>query len=278
MNRKPGLAVLLSLIVPGLGHIYLGQLAPGLALVVAHVALGSMVTVVVVAGLSTVSTICAAALPSLTLSVTASVWAYRSAVTQPPSGLQREFQRPSIYVLVGLLAVPNAASWAFAIRERVAEMFVVPSSSMLPSVLPGSRILVNKLVYRSGPVRRGDLVVFVNPNARHARYIKRVVALPGDVVEMQNDELIVNGRRLDYVDSARNNSDQIRIEHGDASPYPILISTPDSSTRSQSSFALQTVPNGHCFVLGDNRHHSDDSRVHGPLPLSDIVGRVQWIF
>jgi signal peptidase I len=147
---------------------------------------------------------------------------------------------------------------------------------MLPNIEPGSRVVVDKLYYRSAALRRGDLVVFTNPNVRHAKYIKRVVALPGDVVEMQNDELIVNGQRLDHGNAPRAGTE--RVEGNAEAQYRIRLGPVDSPKSGITSFEAQRIPNGQCFVLGDNRHQSDDSRVHGPVPLMDVVGRVARVF
>jgi signal peptidase I len=150
---------------------------------------------------------------------------------------------------------------------------------MLPGIAPGARILVNKLAYRKGPIGRGDRVVFINPNARYARYVKRVVALPGDVIEMQNNDLIINGQRLNYEDvNSASGSGKERIESAGTVRYPILVSSVDVNPHATRNFPAQKVPNGHCFVLCDNRQHSEDSRVHGPVPLTDVVGRVEKVF
>lgn len=271
---RPLVAALLSLVVPGLGHIYLDRLVTGLGLVVAHVSLGSLATIAVVAGLSSVTGVVLAALPWCVLWVTAAVWAYRAGRAAASDPLPRRHHPTYLFALLALLALPNAAGWTLGIRANIAEVFRIPSRSMLPTIAPGARVLVDKLVYRHAPIRRGDLVVFTNPNARHTRYIKRVVALPGDIVELQNDELVVNGQHLDYLDAGAN--ERVEIQ-GDAR-YRIRLGSTDGAKPAAAAFEPRKVPNGYCFVLGDNRHLSEDSRAYGPVPLTDVVGRVRWAF
>jgi len=277
--RSPAAAALLSLVVPGLGHVYLDRMVTGLALAVAHVSLGSLATLAVVAGLPSLGSVALVATPWCVLWLTASGWAYRTARALSNDPLPRRTHPTYLYLLIGLLALPNAFGWTLAIRANIAEIFLVPSRSMLPNIQPGSRVLVNKLVYRRSGLTRGDLVVFTNPNARQSRYIKRVIALPGDLVEMRDDELIINGRRLDYLDGSLSGTQgKELIEGNDGARYRILLGSPDPQRAIPTTFASQRVPNGNCFVLGDNRHQSEDSRLHGPVPLVDVVGRVERVF
>lgn len=277
--RKPSVAVLLSLVVPGLGHIYLGRIVVALGLLVGHVVFGALAVMVVVVGPSSLGAVPAASAPWVMLWMVASIDAYRSARTLSGTVELREYQRVTIYMLVGLLALPNAVGWALAIRAQVVELFVIPSGSMLPGIIPGSRVLVNKVVYRHSALSRGDRVVFVNPNARHLKHIKRVVALPGDVVSMTNDELSVNGHRFEYADIKPTlDRGVVRIENNGETSYPIQLGPVDPSHLAASSWGPERVPNGYCFALGDNRHRSDDSRVYGPVMLADVVGRVERVF
>lgn len=277
-KREPLVAILLSLIVPGLGHLYLGRLVESLGLLVGHVALGSLGTLVAVAGASSISTVLLAALPWCVLWLASAIWSGVAAKRTPPLPFPSEYQRPGLYAFVGLLALPHALAWTMAVREHVAELFRVPSSSMLPGIPPGSRVLVNKLAYRNHPIERGDRVVFTNPNARHERYIKRVVALPGDLVEMKDDELWINGRKLEYADVADRGEGTHRIENPGRRAYDVVLLPRKDATLSPSVLPPIQVPNGNCFVLGDNRHRSQDSRDHGPVPLTDVLGRVERVF
>ena len=186
-------------------------------------------------------------------------------------------------------------------RGFIFEPFRVPSNSMMPTLLTGDFILVNKFDYGlrlpllnskiidfSKP-ERGDVIVFRYPNYEHSTgysgvdFIKRVVALPGDTISYEKDQLTVNGETVDYrkigayqgVDSGKAMSGyrHVRelIDHAD---HDILLH-PLGHSRELSK---TTVPEGHYFVMGDNRSHSSDSRFWGYVPEDYILGRAIGIW
>jgi len=129
----------------------------------------------------------------------------------------------------------------------------VEGTSMVPLLSDQERIFVNKFVYRFEPIQRGDVVVFWYPLDRSKSFIKRVVALPGEEVEMRDGKLYVNGRLL---------SEQFV-------PKEYL----DSST-----FGPYTIPPDEYFVMGDHRSSSNDSRVFGPVPREAIYGKAVFAY
>jgi signal peptidase I len=135
-----------------------------------------------------------------------------------------------------------------AARLWVAEPFSIPSASMEPTLRRGDQILVDKLAYRRGAPRRGDLALFTIAGAQTVM-LKRIVALAGDRVAIEDGVLAINGRleRERYVD------------------YPQVDSV---------YFGPVIVPDGHIFVLGDNRADSRDSRDFGAVPERRLIGRV----
>jgi signal peptidase I len=134
---------------------------------------------------------------------------------------------------------------------------------MEPTLMVGDRLLVNKLSYKTHDVHRGDILVFETPpnvDITEKDLIKRVVALPGETVELREGIIYINDRQL-------------------TEPYTAPGSTTTSlgwvqgCANPQSEVNRCTVPAGHIFVMGDNRNHSRDSRVFGPISEDLIVGR-----
>ncbi|GAB6933511.1 signal peptidase I [Calditerricola satsumensis] len=157
-------------------------------------------------------------------------------------------------------ALAIALAVALGIRWFLFAPFVVDGSSMLPNLHDRDRLIVNKLAYRIGEPKRGDVVVVYIPS-EDRDFIKRVIAVGGETVEMKNDVLYINGKPVEepYLKRAKEEA------HARGELYTL-------------DFGPVTVPEGHVFVLGDNRGNSKDSRLLGPLPLEHVVGRADVIF
>jgi len=159
---------------------------------------------------------------------------------------------------------------AVVIKSFLFQAFYIPSASMEPTLMTGDRILVNKLSYDLHDVNRGDIVVFAAaPNqewndAGIDDLVKRVIALPGETItECGNSRICIDGRILDE-----------KYLPEDVLPsVPWFDSTPPGCEPDSPANGC-TVPAGHYFVMGDNRDDSLDSRRHGPIKGSSIVGRV----
>jgi len=145
-----------------------------------------------------------------------------------------------------ILLVSFALVFGF-VRPFVMEAFWIPSGSMIHTLEIGDRVLVNKFIYRFTEPKRGDIIVFESVDNPDEDLIKRVVALPGDTIAVRRGHVILNGERQ-------------------KEPY-LNKKLPD-----RSFYAKTTVPEGHVFVMGDNRGNSADSRVFGPLPRKNIEG------
>jgi signal peptidase I len=131
----------------------------------------------------------------------------------------------------------------------------VEGTSMMPALTDQERIFINKFTYRfgSGNIERGDLVVFWFPLDRSKSYIKRVIALPGDTVRIENGTVYVNGTQLDE-------------------PYV------PNEYRDRQSLDLRTVPPDSYFVLGDHRSSSNDSRAWGTVERKYIYGKAVFVY
>lgn len=180
------------------------------------------------------------------------------------------------------------------LRSFLIEPFRIPSGSMMPTLLIGDFILVNK--YRYGlrlPVvntrimdidtpRRGDIVVFRYPLDTSVPFIKRVVGLPGDRIAYRSKALYVNGRPVEQEAAgqyfgvgagASQTGDAVRVEHLAGARHRILIN-PDAP----SVAVEEIVPEGHYFVMGDNRDNSRDSRYWGFVPDRNLIGKAFMIW
>jgi signal peptidase I len=174
-----------------------------------------------------------------------------SGVVRTPRSRGFRFVRDVVIVVVLALVA------SFLIRSYVVRSFFIPSASMQNTLLVGDRVIVYELVPGVMPLQRGDVVVFQDPGGwltatEGNDLIKRVIGLPGDHVSCCDaaGHLTVNGHAVDE-------------------PYAVVQ---PGQTAVSGPFDV-TVPAGHIWVMGDNRYNSADSRVHGPVPESDIVGR-----
>jgi len=146
-----------------------------------------------------------------------------------------------------------ALCFAFVIIVFLYQPVKVEGTSMAPMISDQERIFINKLVYRFEPIERGDVVVFWYPLDRSKSFIKRVVALPGETVEIRRGRVSVNGRLL--------SEGYVLPEYLDASDY-----------------GPAKIPPDEYFVMGDHRDSSNDSRVFGPVPDQYIYGKAVFAY
>ena len=180
----------------------------------------------------------------------------------------------------GLLAVAVVSLVViFAFRAFLFEPFRIPSVAMLPTLKVGDEIFVSKLAFRGAPVQRGDVVVFRLPG-KDVLYVKRVIGLPGDVVvyDPTSKSLTINGSAV--------GTEPLGASAEDG---PLLLARETIGDRSHSVAVRQgllgfggtyRVPDGHYFVLGDNRDNSRDSRFSefGFIPAEGIAGKVMFVW
>lgn len=236
------------------------------------------------------------------IAVTAIAWAIRNA-----SGT-RASKMAQVALLSGLFPYVVAV---FLLRAFVAEPFAIPSGSMMPTLQEGDFIAVNKHAYglrmplsgrkiiETRQPERGDIVVFRSPANPKMDYIKRVVGVPGDLVIYLDKRLVINGQPLKYAESPvfggfserwtaryglteslNGREHSILLEPDTPAYVPKHVQAfPGSANCSYraAGFACR-VPEGHFFVLGDNRDASHDSRYWGFVPVENLVGKASLIW
>jgi signal peptidase I len=125
---------------------------------------------------------------------------------------------------------------------------------MIPTIEINDRVLAEKITYRSRAPRYGEIVVFTDPTGQHPQLIKRVIAVGGQTVDIKDNAVVVDGKRLDE-------------------PYTHGLPTEPGTVQ-----LPVTVPPGYVWLMGDNRPNSGDSRFLGPQPISAIKGRAFWTY
>jgi signal peptidase I len=184
-----------------------------------------------------------------------------------------------------------AVAIALLLRAFVIEAFQIPSGSMIPTLEIGDHIFVSKFAYGVGipftnkkilalrEPHRGDVIVFKYPLGPETDYIKRVVGLPGDRVEIRRNEVFINGKPMPRElqssgvcadsEGSGDRPCELWLEHLDGHPHK----TRHEPERLPTEFGPKDIPAGHVFVMGDNRDNSNDSRVWGNVPYELIKGK-----
>lgn len=167
-------------------------------------------------------------------------------------------------ILGWVKAVGAALILALLIHNFVAIPIVVKGVSMMPTLQGGDRLIANKIGYTINGVERLDIIVFHATGEQD--YIKRVVGLPGDHIEYKDDQLYINGEEYEeeYLDEYKN-----QLIDDNPFTYDFELETLTGSV---------VVPEGHYFVLGDNRRDSKDSRTIGFVSVEDVIGKASVIY
>jgi signal peptidase I len=170
----------------------------------------------------------------------------------------RRYQRWWVYVAI-IIACGAVSEVVSRMNVRYwSEAFILTGGSMRNTLLAGDRFIVDKLPLLWRSPRRGEIVAYRSPGNRDEIFSHRIVALPGDEIEIRDEQVILNDQPL---------TEEYAIFEGKLAPYEAL-----------SNLAPQSVPPGHVFILGDNRRAAKDSRFEGFVPLDDVVGVARTIF
>ncbi len=204
----------------------------------------------------------------------------RLPASQKEMPLQLDFAKSLFPILLLILVV----------RSFVAEPFRIPSGSMIPTLEIGDFIIVKKYAYGlrlpiiqtkiidTGRPKRGDVVVFRYPPRPKINYIKRVIGLPGDTIKWSADKkLIINGKVVSYTLDGKHKTNE-----GTADKFRETL--PNDNAHGLILFNNVTtagdwiVPEGHYFMMGDNRDKSSDSRSWGFVPEDNLIGKASWVW
>lgn len=184
-----------------------------------------------------------------------------SSTTSGPDDLESgEEKQTSLgrWLLETLVLVVLAVALAYGIRTVLVEPFIVPTGSMIPTIQIDNRVLAEKITYRFvHPPRYGEIVVFPDPKGEHPHLIKRVIATGGQVVDLRQDKVFVDGKEL-------------------FEPY-----THGQPSRELPGMSIRfpfRVPEGSVWVMGDNRTNSADSRAFGAVPVESVQGHGIWTY
>jgi signal peptidase I len=165
----------------------------------------------------------------------------------------RKKKRSALGIVIEVLVIIVAAFViAMLVQAFLVKPFTIHQVSMLPTLEEGDRILINRLTYHFREPRAGDIIVFQSPLNSHEDLVKRIVAVAGDRVSIEQGVLYVNGEPVEE---------------------PYLLERPFAG-----AFPETEVPPGHVFVLGDNRNNSGDSRLFGPVDEKAIIGTAFLIY
>ena len=245
-KRRPFLAFLLSIVTPGLGQIYNGQFKKGLFYLVGFYLVYIVFSFLLLTFYGMI----------FYLMVTAGFFffividALRGAIKVKAIEL-KSYNKWYIYLIIFLLsnvAVLPLLQWT--IRNNIARAYKIPSSGMVPALLVGDHLIADMRGYKSKQPRRGDLIIFEFPKDPSKDFIKRVIGMEGEKVEVVKNKIYINDKLLDdpwgYF----------------AKDYPAL-----------DTFGPVFVPKDSLFVLGDNRNNSQDSRYGGFVNVKKVRGR-----
>lgn len=265
-TRKPGVALILSLLFPGLGQIYNGQIGKALIFLILMLFVPIILAFVFVI-LSFPLNLIIPLILFLVLLIYIVGDAYVNA-RRLGEGYQLKFCNKWYFYLIYVILVLFVGSGDF-VEKNICAIYSIPSKAMKPTLLPGDQIIVNMLIYEiripfikpQQTPNRGDVIIFKYPVDESKDNIRRVVGIEGDLVEIRDKQVYLNGEPWD---------DPFGV-HRD----PNIFSRSDLP---RDNFGPVTIPEDSLFVMGDNRDGSLDSRFWGFVGLEKVKGRAKNIY
>lgn len=288
-ERKPLFALALSLLLTGLGHVYNGKPFRGILFFVSSIVFPLVLFQLSVVGSDRLTIVFLSG--SFFTSIVIYIWAAVNSVQLSrhtgSSYILKSYNKLWIYLLL-ILSVNFILYGPLIDEENLgvhAKPFKSMSRSMIPNLLPGDLVIVDSRLDRSSDnlgLKRGELVVFRVNKTKKIPFVKRIIGLPGDTIELKGMELYINGKRRTVgevpVALGERTADTGKrtvsyYEQGDKGTYVV-----DYYEGQGRKDLIETVPEGHCFVLGDCRDNSIDSRQWGMIPFHSVEGRVRQVY
>jgi len=273
-QRKPWLAALLSFLCPGLGQLYNGNMK----LALSALPVGALLTLFTSFYLfDTLNKLLTALALGFVFDTIYAVQAYREA--KRLGSIERgRYQSWWVYIAFAVVLYGLPDAYGLLLPERFLS-FQIPSESMVPNLLIGDRLVADGWAYWKKEPVRGDVVVFKFPRDESIVYVKRLVGLPGDKVELKEGVLFINDKEMPQTKlgagEKRDGFEMVKYEEllgekrhvlqrAEYSPFP--------------SFGPTTVPSGEYFMMGDNRDRSSDGRAWGFVRRDQLLGRMTFVY
>jgi len=259
-RRNPIWAGLLSLVVPGLGQVYNGQVLKG---VIFYIAAYLVLVVLALSGL-------AFTFWGLITFVVASIFLYVAIIAEAAftshtlgSVVLQRCNRWYVYLLVIIAAgLMHDYVWPPVVKSVAgARTYRMPASSMEPTLKIGDHFIARLDCYTHDQPRQSDIVIFRYPGDSSKDFVKRIIALEGQELEIRNRRVFIDGRKMEE-------------------PWVVYsrTATLPASSSPRDNLGPIVVPKGHVFVMGDNRDFSHDSRFFGPVDIREITGKALYIY
>lgn len=258
--RSPWIAVLLTIFAIGLGHVYNGDKRKGIALFIGFISLYLFTKLVAIffgpigGAISLIAT--------FAYTIYCIVTAAQGAMAHKFSYSEQQFNRWQYYLRYWFVTtVVILSTVQIATRIYILQMSKIPSGAMRETIQIGDHIFIDKLIYTLREAKRGDVVVFPFPENPSKNFLSRVIGLGGEILEIKDKRLIINGKAL-------------------SEPYATHIDNYIISKNQQprDNLGPLKIPQDAVFVMGDNRDQSYDSRFWGPVKKTSLKGKARWIY
>lgn len=299
-RRRTALAVVLALIAPGLGHLYAGQPRQAAAWLVARLSIPWFVAVVIWWWGINVTVLFVVTTQAWVITIACAASAAVVARAAPDSYQLRRYNRALVYLAFWAGFTLLASGTSHLLRTHVIEAFKLPSGSMIPTLEVGDHVFADKTIHGAEAATPGNVIVFrfpvdlaraytadsnarcIDPSVLHepTRKLSRIVAVGGEEIERRDHALFINGRKVASTELSTKDTGN------SAFPYETTLreTLPNAAGHQirriggEPDFGPVQIPEGHIFVLGDNRGNSSDSSCWGFVPIENIEGVVTHVW